>query len=151
MNPVVSVVVPTCNRPHMLAEALASVRARLYRDYEIIACSNGEPGSPCRNRAILSESTMRDRLFRKESPLPPTAGHARRSCGGCRPCATRFRGLITSRTRACSALPSAVMANFTSSPPIGDAAFTAPFQPEMAATACSLLVILRGADGCVSG
>jgi len=40
--PLVSVVVPTHNRPAMLAEALASVRAQTYADYEIIVVSNGE-------------------------------------------------------------------------------------------------------------
>lgn len=40
--PLVSVVVPTHNRPEMLAEALASVRAQTFTDYEIIVVSNGE-------------------------------------------------------------------------------------------------------------
>src|SRR5215831_17242003 len=40
--PLVSVVVPTHNRPEMLAEALASVRAQTFTDYEVIVVSNGE-------------------------------------------------------------------------------------------------------------
>jgi glycosyltransferase involved in cell wall biosynthesis len=40
--PLVSVVVPTHNRPEFLAEALASVRAQTFPDYEIIVASNGE-------------------------------------------------------------------------------------------------------------
>jgi len=40
--PLVSVVVPTHNRPELLAEALASVRAQTFTDYEIIVVSNGE-------------------------------------------------------------------------------------------------------------
>jgi glycosyltransferase involved in cell wall biosynthesis len=40
--PLVSVVVPTHNRPEMLAEALASVRAQTFADCEIIVVSNGE-------------------------------------------------------------------------------------------------------------
>jgi len=40
----VSVVVPTHNRPEMLAEALASIRAQIFTDYEIIVVSNGESG-----------------------------------------------------------------------------------------------------------
>jgi glycosyltransferase involved in cell wall biosynthesis len=40
--PFISVVVPTHNRPEMLAEALASVRAQTFTDYEIIIVSNGE-------------------------------------------------------------------------------------------------------------
>jgi len=43
--PLVSVVVPTHNRPDMLAEALASVRAQTFKDYEIIVISNGEGAS----------------------------------------------------------------------------------------------------------
>jgi len=40
--PLVSVVVPTHNRPEMLAETLASVQAQTFVDYEIIVVSNGE-------------------------------------------------------------------------------------------------------------
>src|SRR5258707_1388506 len=38
----VSCIIPTHNRPEMLAEALASVRAQTFTDYEIIVISNGE-------------------------------------------------------------------------------------------------------------
>jgi glycosyltransferase involved in cell wall biosynthesis len=38
----VSVVVPTHNRPEMLAQALASVQAQTFTDYEVIVVSNGE-------------------------------------------------------------------------------------------------------------
>ena len=41
-TPLVSVVVPTHNRPDMLAQALASIRAQTYPDYEIVVISNGE-------------------------------------------------------------------------------------------------------------
>src|SRR5258707_1170448 len=41
-SPLVPVVIPTHNRPDMLAEALASVRAQTFTDYEIIVVSNGE-------------------------------------------------------------------------------------------------------------
>jgi glycosyltransferase involved in cell wall biosynthesis len=47
--PLVSVVVPTHNRPNMLAEALASVRAQTITDYEVIVVSNGED-DPDRSR-----------------------------------------------------------------------------------------------------
>jgi glycosyltransferase involved in cell wall biosynthesis len=40
--PLISVVVPTHNRPEMLAEALASVRRQTIADYEVIVVSNGE-------------------------------------------------------------------------------------------------------------
>jgi glycosyltransferase involved in cell wall biosynthesis len=39
--PLVSVVIPTHNRPDMLREAIASVRAQTFTDYEIIAVCNG--------------------------------------------------------------------------------------------------------------
>src|SRR6266404_3543486 len=41
-SPCISVIVPTHNRPEMLAEALASVRSQTFTDYEIIVVSNGE-------------------------------------------------------------------------------------------------------------
>jgi glycosyltransferase involved in cell wall biosynthesis len=40
--PTVSVIVPTHNRPDMLAGALASIRAQTFTDYEVIIVSNGE-------------------------------------------------------------------------------------------------------------
>jgi len=40
--PLISVVIPTHNRPVLLAEALASVRAQTFRNYEVIVVSNGE-------------------------------------------------------------------------------------------------------------
>jgi GT2 family glycosyltransferase len=51
----VSVVIPTHNRPDMLAEALASVRVQTFTDYEIIVVSNGETvemRQASRNKAI---------------------------------------------------------------------------------------------------
>ena len=38
--PVVSVIVPTYNRPGYLARALASIRAQTYRDYEIVVIND---------------------------------------------------------------------------------------------------------------
>jgi len=40
--PVISVIIPTHNRPALLAEAIASVRGQTFSDYEIIVISNGE-------------------------------------------------------------------------------------------------------------
>jgi glycosyltransferase involved in cell wall biosynthesis len=40
-TPLVSVVIPTHNRPDMLREAIASVRAQTLKDYEIIVVCNG--------------------------------------------------------------------------------------------------------------
>ena len=42
MQPLISVIIPTHNRPQMLAEALGSVRSQTYSDFEIIVVSNGE-------------------------------------------------------------------------------------------------------------
>jgi glycosyltransferase involved in cell wall biosynthesis len=39
--PLVSVVIPTHNRPDMLHEAIASVRAQTFSDYEVIVVCNG--------------------------------------------------------------------------------------------------------------
>jgi glycosyltransferase involved in cell wall biosynthesis len=45
--PLISVVIPTHNRPRLLDEAIASVRAQTFRDYEIIVISNGESDDMC--------------------------------------------------------------------------------------------------------
>jgi glycosyltransferase involved in cell wall biosynthesis len=58
--PFVSVVVPTHNRPEMLAETLASVRAQTFTDYEIIVVSNGEdPDTRARSKAAAVSSNAR--------------------------------------------------------------------------------------------
>jgi glycosyltransferase involved in cell wall biosynthesis len=41
-TPFVSIIVPTHNRPAMLAEALMSVRLQTFTDYEVIVVANGE-------------------------------------------------------------------------------------------------------------
>src|SRR5258706_792567 len=53
--PLVSVIIPTHSRPEMLAEALDSVRAQTFTDYEIIVVSNGESGEMrCASREAAS-------------------------------------------------------------------------------------------------
>jgi glycosyltransferase involved in cell wall biosynthesis len=52
--PLISVVIPTHNRPEMLAEALASVRAQTFTDYEIIVVSNGESQEMCRRSEVMA-------------------------------------------------------------------------------------------------
>jgi glycosyltransferase involved in cell wall biosynthesis len=42
MSPLVSVIIPTHNRPDFLRDAIASVKAQTFTDYEIIVVSNGE-------------------------------------------------------------------------------------------------------------
>ncbi len=41
MVPRISVIIPTCDRPHMLEEALDSVQAQTYTDKEVLVVSNG--------------------------------------------------------------------------------------------------------------
>jgi glycosyltransferase involved in cell wall biosynthesis len=54
-TPLISVVIPTHNRAEMLAEALASVQAQTFKDYEIIVVSNGESDDMRRSsRAIVA-------------------------------------------------------------------------------------------------
>src|SRR5258708_4755139 len=53
--PLISVVIPTHNRPDMLAEALDSVNAQTFVDYEIVVVSNGEdPQTRSESRGIAS-------------------------------------------------------------------------------------------------
>jgi len=59
--PLVSVIIPTHKRPKMLAEALASVRAQTFTDYEIIVVSNGE--SPDMRRASHESATAYDATY----------------------------------------------------------------------------------------
>ena len=40
-SPMVSIIIPTCNRPHFLKEALESVLSQTYKNYEIIVISDG--------------------------------------------------------------------------------------------------------------
>ncbi|UCD35796.1 MAG: glycosyltransferase, partial [Nitrospiraceae bacterium] len=40
-SPMVSVIIPTCNRPGLLAEAVESVREQSFQDYEIIIVNDG--------------------------------------------------------------------------------------------------------------
>jgi glycosyltransferase involved in cell wall biosynthesis len=52
-SPLVSVVIPTHNRPDMLRDAVASVRAQTFTDYEIIiVCNGANPEDLARYAAI---------------------------------------------------------------------------------------------------
>ena len=59
MAPLVSVIIPTYNRAALVAEALASVKAQTYRDYEIVVVDDGgtdgtwEVLSGCREIRVL--------------------------------------------------------------------------------------------------
>lgn len=51
----VSVIIPTCNRPDLLKEAVASVDRQTYRDFEIIVIDDGKErlgGGAARNKGI---------------------------------------------------------------------------------------------------
>jgi hypothetical protein len=55
LKPLVSVVMPTHDRPVWFAEALASVRKGEFDDYEIVVTNNGDPHR--------HEATIQDRGF----------------------------------------------------------------------------------------
>jgi glycosyltransferase involved in cell wall biosynthesis len=62
-GPLVSVIVPTCNRPEMLVEALQSIVRQSYKPIEIIVANDGEDDiagmiSPCLRRARISYFTL---------------------------------------------------------------------------------------------
>lgn len=69
----ISVVIPTHNRPEMLAEALASVRAQTFTDYELIVVSNGEgPDTGALSQAFAHDAaTYHHSLTRLVSRVPP--------------------------------------------------------------------------------
>lgn len=60
--PLISVVVPTHNRPEMLAEALASVRTQTFTDYDIIMVSNGE-SAEARGQSLAIATSYGARYF----------------------------------------------------------------------------------------
>lgn len=70
--PLVSVVVPAHNRPEMLAEALASVKAQSFSDYEIIVVSNGE-SAEMRNASCRAAAAHDARYFTLDEGNLPAA------------------------------------------------------------------------------
>jgi glycosyltransferase involved in cell wall biosynthesis len=62
----VSIIIPTHDRPEMLAEALASVRAQTFTDYEIVVVSNGEHHQQQRLSAAVA-ATFDARYFELET------------------------------------------------------------------------------------
>lgn len=69
-SPLVSVVVPTYNRPSYLRLALASAVAQSYRNLEIIVCDNASPEDP--SGVVAEFNDARIRLHRNERNLGPT-------------------------------------------------------------------------------
>jgi glycosyltransferase involved in cell wall biosynthesis len=54
-SPAVSVVIPTYNRPALLREALASVRAQTFTDYEVLVVVNGPETALTRSACAIVE------------------------------------------------------------------------------------------------
>jgi glycosyltransferase involved in cell wall biosynthesis len=59
VRPLVSVVLPTHNRPAWLAEALTSVLQGEFGDFEVIVSNNGDPEDTRRLRTVLEDSRVR--------------------------------------------------------------------------------------------
>jgi glycosyltransferase involved in cell wall biosynthesis len=73
--PLVSVVIPTHNRPDMPAEALVSVRAQTFIDYEIIVVSNGEPPAMQARSRTVAESFGARWLWLHDGNLSAARNH----------------------------------------------------------------------------
>ena len=57
-NTVVSIIVPTFNRPDMLAEALKSIIAQTFQDFEVIVVNDGST-----DESLDIVKTMNDELI----------------------------------------------------------------------------------------
>ena len=55
MAPLVSVIIPTYNRADLVQEALASVKAQTYRDFEIVVVDDGGTDGTCEALAAWRE------------------------------------------------------------------------------------------------
>ncbi len=73
MNPRVSVIIPTHDRPHMLKNAIASVLNQTFRDFEIIVIGNGSGPETERTIADLDSDKIRFLWH----PVNKTVGAAR--------------------------------------------------------------------------
>ncbi len=73
-GPAVSVIIPTHNRVPLLREALDSVQAQTFRDYEVIVVDDGSD-SPIEPR--ISDHATKPRVFRQPSRRGPAAARNR--------------------------------------------------------------------------
>jgi hypothetical protein len=90
--PLVSVVVPTHNRPEMLADALARIRRQTFADYEVIVVSNREDAAR-RNACLATAMGFGARFcYRPAMRRPPATTPSRRR-------RDRLRGRFASSTR----------------------------------------------------
>lgn len=75
--PRVSIVIPTCDRPELLARALDSVRAQTFEDYEVIVVDDGREAHA--ERIVQALGDKRVRAIRHETPR--RGGSASRNTG----------------------------------------------------------------------
>src|SRR6056297_76448 len=76
--PAVSVVIPTCNRAHLIGDALDSVRAQTFRDFEIVVVDDGsEDDTVARVHRWAAEGGDRLRYIAQ----PRSGGNAARNAG----------------------------------------------------------------------
>jgi glycosyltransferase involved in cell wall biosynthesis len=73
-RPLVSVIIPTHNRPDLLRQALESVRAQTFRDFEIIVVSSNE-GAEARARTLETCSAFEGRFFTCDHGHVASAGN----------------------------------------------------------------------------
>jgi glycosyltransferase involved in cell wall biosynthesis len=88
MTPLVSVVVPSYDRPRYLHEAVASVIAQTYRNLEIIVSDNASPTDP--GPALASFGDPRIRLCRNACNL----GVGGNIAAGLRKCAGKYAAIL---------------------------------------------------------
>ena len=70
MNPIVSVIIPTHNRPAFLKEAIASIKSQTFRDFEIIVVANGPPTEQITQILAIAKAEGCRTIYREEANLP---------------------------------------------------------------------------------
>jgi glycosyltransferase involved in cell wall biosynthesis len=75
-DPLVSVIIPTCNRRLMLNNAIASVVAQSFGDWELIVVDDGSTDG---SAAVAGEWVKRDSRIRCEVTKAPSGGSAARN------------------------------------------------------------------------
>lgn len=75
--PVVSVVLPTRRRPHLVSRALASVLSQTWRDLEVLLVDDNDAGERLRGQHGLEAALSDPRIVLIENPEPHNASRAR--------------------------------------------------------------------------